>query len=50
MNYLHSRTIIWDIPADNNKINGRRFVEHTKKHHVYIYFIHATISEQEVNP
>jgi len=32
------------------KINGRYSVEHTEKHYVHIYFIPATISEQEVCP
>ena len=36
MNYLHSRTIIWDISVDNNKIIDRYSVEHQKKHHVHI--------------
>ena len=50
MNYLYSNIIIWGIHVDNTKINGRYSVEDTKKHHVHIYFIQATISEQKVNP
>ena len=45
VNYLHSRTIIWDIPVDNNKTNGWYSVETTRPHLFYPSYNIGTRSE-----